>query len=78
VPFRLSRDTGVGPFLDGFPSGEVAMKPGSPVFHGQWSGWTVAEVYEFGISGAKGRDKRPALNRLLKDANRRRFDVAMA
>lgn len=42
-------------------------------------GWTVAEVYEdFGISGAKGRDKRPALDRLLKDANRRRFDVAMA
>jgi DNA invertase Pin-like site-specific DNA recombinase len=42
-------------------------------------GWTVAEVYEdFGISGSKGRDKRPALERLLKDANRRRFDVAMA
>jgi DNA invertase Pin-like site-specific DNA recombinase len=42
-------------------------------------GWTVAEVYEdFGISGAKGRDKRPALDQLLRDANRRRFDVAMA
>lgn len=42
-------------------------------------GWTVTEVYEdFGISGAKGRDKRPALDRLLKDANRRRFDVVMA
>jgi DNA invertase Pin-like site-specific DNA recombinase len=42
-------------------------------------GWTVVEVYEdFGISGAKGRDKRPALDRLLKDASRRRFDVAMA
>jgi DNA invertase Pin-like site-specific DNA recombinase len=39
----------------------------------------VTEVYEdFGISGAKGRDKRPALDRLLKDANRRRFDVVMA
>jgi DNA invertase Pin-like site-specific DNA recombinase len=42
-------------------------------------GWTVADVYEdFGISGAKGRDKRPALDRMLKDANRRRFDVMMA
>jgi DNA invertase Pin-like site-specific DNA recombinase len=42
-------------------------------------GWAVTEVYEdFGISGAKGRDKRPALDRMLKDANRRRFDVAMA
>jgi DNA invertase Pin-like site-specific DNA recombinase len=42
-------------------------------------GWTVVEVYEdFGISGAKGRDKRPALDQMLKDANRRRFDVVMA
>lgn len=42
-------------------------------------GWQVGEVYEdFGISGAKGRDKRPALDRLLKDASRRRIDVVMA
>jgi DNA invertase Pin-like site-specific DNA recombinase len=42
-------------------------------------GWTIVEVYEdFGISGAKGRDKRPALDQMLKDANRRRFDVAMS
>jgi DNA invertase Pin-like site-specific DNA recombinase len=42
-------------------------------------GWVVAEVYEdFGISGATGRDKRPALDQMLKDANRRRFDVVMA
>jgi DNA invertase Pin-like site-specific DNA recombinase len=42
-------------------------------------GWKVAEVYEdFGISGVKSRDKRPALDRMLKDASRRRFDVAMA
>jgi DNA invertase Pin-like site-specific DNA recombinase len=42
-------------------------------------GWTVVEVYEdFGISGVKGRDRRPALDRLLKDASRRRFDVAMS
>jgi DNA invertase Pin-like site-specific DNA recombinase len=42
-------------------------------------GWTVIQVYEdFGISGAKARDKRPALDQMLKDANRRRFDVVMA
>jgi DNA invertase Pin-like site-specific DNA recombinase len=42
-------------------------------------GWKVAEVYEdFGISGAKGRDKRPALDQMLKEANRRRFDLVMA
>jgi DNA invertase Pin-like site-specific DNA recombinase len=42
-------------------------------------GWTITEVYEdFGVSGAKGRDKRPALDRMLKDANRRRFDLVVA
>jgi DNA invertase Pin-like site-specific DNA recombinase len=42
-------------------------------------GWTVVEVYrDEGISGAKGRDKRPGLDHMLKDAGRRRFDVVMA
>jgi DNA invertase Pin-like site-specific DNA recombinase len=41
-------------------------------------GWTVVAEYEdAGISGAKGRDKRPAFDRMLKDASRRRFDVLM-
>jgi DNA invertase Pin-like site-specific DNA recombinase len=30
-----------------------------------------------GISGAKGRDKRPGLDAMLKDASRRRFDLVM-
>ena len=39
----------------------------------------ITEGYEdFGISGARGRDKRPALDRMLKDANWRRFDLVMA
>jgi DNA invertase Pin-like site-specific DNA recombinase len=42
-------------------------------------GWTVVEVYrDAGISGAKGRDQRPGLDAMLKDANRRKFDVVMA
>jgi DNA invertase Pin-like site-specific DNA recombinase len=42
-------------------------------------GWEIAEVYlDNGISGAKGRDKRPGFDRLLKDASRRKFDVVMA
>jgi DNA invertase Pin-like site-specific DNA recombinase len=42
-------------------------------------GWDVVEIYrDTGISGAKGRDKRPALDRMLQDASRRKFDVAMA
>jgi DNA invertase Pin-like site-specific DNA recombinase len=42
-------------------------------------GWTVVEVYrDAGISGSKGRDKRPGLDAMLKDANRRKFDVVMA
>jgi len=31
-----------------------------------------------GISGSKGRDGRPGLDQMLKDAQRRRFDVVMA
>jgi DNA invertase Pin-like site-specific DNA recombinase len=42
-------------------------------------GWQVAEVYrDAGVSGAKGRDQRPGLDGLLKDASRRKFDVVMA
>jgi DNA invertase Pin-like site-specific DNA recombinase len=42
-------------------------------------GWTVVEVYtDHGISGAKGRDKRPSFDQLYKDASRRRFDMVMA
>jgi DNA invertase Pin-like site-specific DNA recombinase len=42
-------------------------------------GWEVVEEYhDAGISGAKGRKDRPGLDRMLKDAQRRRFDVVMA
>jgi len=43
------------------------------------AGWQVVEEYiDHGISGAKGRDQRPAFDGLMKDATRRRFDVVMA
>ena len=39
-------------------------------------GWAVVAVYQdAGINGAKGRDKRPGFDRLLKDATRRQFDL---
>jgi len=38
-------------------------------------GWTAEEYVDRGISGAK--DRRPALDRLLIDARRRRFDVVV-
>jgi DNA invertase Pin-like site-specific DNA recombinase len=42
-------------------------------------GWEIVETYsDAGISGAKGRDKRPGLDRMLNDAKRRKFDVVMA
>jgi DNA invertase Pin-like site-specific DNA recombinase len=41
-------------------------------------GWTVVAAYDDnGISGAKGRDRRPGLDALLKDATRGRFHVVM-
>jgi DNA invertase Pin-like site-specific DNA recombinase len=43
------------------------------------AGWEIVEVYEdAGISGTKGRDKRPAFDRMLRDATRRRFDIVAA
>ncbi len=44
----------------------------------QRRGWTITTAYEdAGISGSKGRDKRPGFDAMLKDATRRRFDVLM-
>src|SRR6202521_1033947 len=36
-------------------------------------GWTAVEYVDRGVSGAK--DRRPALDTLVRDAKRRRFDV---
>ena len=42
-------------------------------------GWEiVAEFVDHGVSGAKGRDKRPQFDALCKGAIRREFDVVMA
>ena len=41
--------------------------------------WQVAKVYrDHGISGAKGRNGRPAFDTLCRDATKRQFDVVMA
>jgi DNA invertase Pin-like site-specific DNA recombinase len=43
------------------------------------SGWDIIKVYEdAGISGAKGRDKRPGLDAMLKAVNAREFDLIAA
>ena len=45
----------------------------------EFRGWTVVEEFvDAGISGAKGRDKRPAFDQLLKAAVRRKIDVVAA
>jgi DNA invertase Pin-like site-specific DNA recombinase len=42
-------------------------------------GWTIVEEFvDEGISGSKGRDKRPGFDRLLKAATRRRIDIVAA
>jgi DNA invertase Pin-like site-specific DNA recombinase len=38
----------------------------------------VKEYDDAGISGSKGRNDRPGLDEMLKDAQRRRFDIVMA
>jgi DNA invertase Pin-like site-specific DNA recombinase len=43
------------------------------------AGWTVVDVYaDEGISGAKGRDKRPAFDAMLKAVTRREVDMVAA
>jgi DNA invertase Pin-like site-specific DNA recombinase len=43
------------------------------------SGWHLVRVYEdAGISGAKGRDRRPGLDAMLKAVNAREFDMVAA
>jgi len=43
------------------------------------SGLDILKVYkDHGISGAKGRDKRPGFDALCRDAAKRQFDVVMA
>jgi DNA invertase Pin-like site-specific DNA recombinase len=43
------------------------------------SGWNVVEVFEDnGVSGAKGRDGRPAFDRLLKAVTARKIDMVAA
>jgi DNA invertase Pin-like site-specific DNA recombinase len=42
-------------------------------------GCEIVKVYkDHGISGAKGRDKRPAFDALCREATQRRFDIVMA
>jgi DNA invertase Pin-like site-specific DNA recombinase len=46
---------------------------------GERNGWTIVKVFQdAGISGAKGRDKRPGLDALLKGVARREFDLIAA
>ena len=43
------------------------------------SGWEVVGFYQdAGISGAKGRDQRPAFDRLIKDATARKINIIAA
>jgi DNA invertase Pin-like site-specific DNA recombinase len=43
------------------------------------SGWQIVKVFEdAGISGAKGRDKRPGLDAMLKAVNAKEFDLVAA
>ncbi len=42
-------------------------------------GWSIVETFsDEGISGAKGRDKRPGFDKLLRGATSRQFDLVAA
>ena len=43
------------------------------------SGWQIVKIYQdAGISGAKGRDKRPGLDAMLKAVNAKEFNMVAA
>jgi DNA invertase Pin-like site-specific DNA recombinase len=43
------------------------------------SGWDVVRIFEdAGVSGAKGRDKRPGLDAMMRAVNAKRFDMVAA
>jgi len=47
--------------------------------HAKRMGWEIVQKYvDQGISGAKGREQRPAYDQMLKDAARKEFDVIAA
>ena len=47
--------------------------------HARRMGWEIVQKYvDQGISGAKGREQRPAYDQMLKDAARKEFDVIAA
>ena len=57
----------------------ILLKPSCRVTINTDIGWQIVGTYEnHAISGAKSRDKRPALDNLFKDANRRKFDLVAA
>ena len=46
---------------------------------GARSDWDIVKVYrDAGISGTKGRDKRPGLDAMLKAVNAKEFDMVAA
>ncbi|SCB13376.1 recombinase family protein [Bradyrhizobium yuanmingense] len=42
------------------------------------AGWQIVATFEDKISGAKGRDKRPGLDAMMKAATKREFDMVAA
>lgn len=40
-------------------------------------GWDLTKIYQDVASGSKGRDQRPQLDAMLKDASRAKFEVVM-
>jgi len=44
----------------------------------QRNDWEIVDTYiDLGISGSKGRDQRPELNRMMNDSIKKKFDVVM-
>ena len=60
--------------------GANRREPATTAPGGRWTAWLDGrgDLRDEGISGTKGRDKRPGLDALLKSVARREFDIAAA
>jgi DNA invertase Pin-like site-specific DNA recombinase len=76
----VSKPKRVGMYLRVSTSGQTVENQRQDIERvAQQRGWEVVETYvDHGISGAKGRDKRPAFDRMCTDAARGKLDIVAA
>jgi DNA invertase Pin-like site-specific DNA recombinase len=77
---RVGREKRVGIYLRVSTSGQTVENQRQDLARvAEQRGWTIAGEYvDHGVSGSKGRERRPAFDRLAKDAGAGKLDMVAA